>query len=73
MRIEEAILSTESCHRYILLIAEALGVIIISSTWRFVSFRETHLVERIGLLTLIMMGQGVSGIASSAASLLQNS
>lgn len=39
---------------YGIAVAEAAGVITISSIWRVVSFKRTHLVERVGLLTLIM-------------------
>lgn len=39
---------------YGIAVAEAAAVITISSIWRVVSFKRTHLVERVGLLTLIM-------------------
>lgn len=41
---------------YVLVCVEALVVIIIACIWRVVSFKHTHLVERVGLLTLIIMG-----------------
>ena len=43
---------------YVVVCVEALAVIAISCFWRVVSFKHTHLVERIGLLTLIIMGEG---------------
>jgi low temperature requirement protein LtrA len=52
---------------------EALAIIAISCVWRVVSFRHTHLVERIGLLTLIIMGEGIIGLATSVSTILQNS
>jgi low temperature requirement protein LtrA len=52
---------------------EALAMIAISCVWRVVSFRQTHLVERIGLLTLIIMGEGIIGLATSVSTILQNS
>jgi low temperature requirement protein LtrA len=52
---------------------EALGIIAISCVWRVVSFRHTHLVERIGLLTLIIMGEGIIGLGTSVSTILQNS
>lgn len=39
---------------YGIAVAEAAAVITISSIWRVVSFKRTHLVERVGLLSLIM-------------------
>jgi low temperature requirement protein LtrA len=54
-------------------VAEALAIIAISCVWRVVSFRHTHLVERIGLLTLIIMGEGIIGLATSVSTILQNS
>jgi low temperature requirement protein LtrA len=54
-------------------IVEALAIIAISCVWRVVSFRHTHLVERIGLLTLIIMGEGIIGLATSVSTILQNS
>ena len=56
-----------------MVIVEALAIIAISCVWRVVSFRHTHLVERIGLLTLIIMGEGIIGLATSVSTILQNS
>ena len=44
---------------YILVIVEACLVLAISSKVRFLSFRGTVLVERLGLLTLIILGEGI--------------
>lgn len=30
-----------------------------SMKWKVVSFKQTHLVERMGLLTLIVIGEGI--------------
>lgn len=38
---------------------EVVAVLGTSSTWRIVSFKKTHLVERMGLLTLIIFGEGI--------------
>lgn len=38
---------------------EVVAVITTSSVWRNVSFKKTHLVERMGLLTLIILGEGI--------------
>lgn len=57
---------------YIVAIVEAASVITISCTWRVVSFKRTHLVERIGLLTLIMMGEGIISLTNSLSQLYWN-
>jgi hypothetical protein len=60
-------------YRYALACVEALAVIAFSCYWRVVSFRHTHLVERIGLLTLIIMGEGIIGMTKSVSTILQSS
>jgi low temperature requirement protein LtrA len=34
----------------------------ISSFWRMLSFKESHLNERLALLTIIIIGEGVIGV-----------
>lgn len=48
---------------YIIAIAETAVVTTVSCVWRVVSFKGTHLVERMSLLTLIILGEGVMGLA----------
>lgn len=55
---------------YIIIAVEALAVIIISSIWRVLSFRHTHLVERVGILTLIVIGEGILGMSKAVAYVL---
>ncbi|KAI4234389.1 MAG: hypothetical protein LQ349_003827 [Xanthoria aureola] len=50
---------------YIVLIMEALVVFISSSQWRSVSFQHTNLSERCGLLTLIILGEGIIVLTKS--------
>ncbi len=57
---------------YVVSCVEATAIITVSCTWRFVSFRHTHLVERIGLLSLIIMGEGILGITKSLSKIFQN-
>jgi low temperature requirement protein LtrA len=47
---------------WILLPIEAIAVITISSFWRMLSFKESHLNERLSLLTIIIIGEGVIGV-----------
>lgn len=44
---------------YAIAILEALVVFLSSSQWRVVSFKRTNLNERCGLLTLIILGEGI--------------
>lgn len=50
---------------YAIALVEALAVFISSSRWRSVSFKRTHLNERVGLLTLIILGEGIIVLAKS--------
>lgn len=38
---------------------EVISIITTSSIWGCVSFKRTHLIERMGLLTLIILGEGI--------------
>lgn len=55
---------------YVMIAVEACAVIIVSCIWRFVSFKHTHLVERIGLLSLIVIGEGIIGMSKSVSKIL---
>ncbi|KAF1850773.1 uncharacterized protein K460DRAFT_263912, partial [Cucurbitaria berberidis CBS 394.84] len=48
-------------------IVEGLCIFLIAMIWRIVSFKYTHLVERLQLLTLIIIGEGVIGLIKSVA------
>jgi low temperature requirement protein LtrA len=48
-------------------IAEGLLIFLIAIIWRVVSFKYTHLVERLQLLTLIIIGEGIIGMVKSVA------
>ena len=50
---------------YGLAVLEALIVTGISMKWRNVSYEGTHIVERMSLLTLIILGEGVISIAKA--------
>lgn len=50
---------------YIVAIVETLICTTISSVWRIISFKGTHLVQRMSLLTLIILGEGVMGLAET--------
>lgn len=56
---------------YIIIGVETLSVVTIASIWRILSFKHTHLVERVGLLTLIVLGEGIIGIVKSTSYAIQ--
>lgn len=57
----------------IVMILEGLSTIVISSFWRMLSFKATHLVERMGLLTLIVIGEGAIGVTKTVSKLMGKS
>lgn len=42
-------------------------IFLIAMIWRIISFKYTHLVERLHLLTLIIIGEGIIGMVKSVA------
>ena len=50
---------------YIVVAVEALAISMISGQVNFLSFRATVIVERLGLLTLIVLGEGIIGMCES--------
>ncbi|KAJ4387474.1 hypothetical protein N0V93_008066 [Gnomoniopsis smithogilvyi] len=57
----------------IVMVLEGLSTIVISSFWRMLSFKATHLVERMGLLTLIVIGEGAIGVTKTVSKLMAKS
>lgn len=55
---------------YIVMLIEAAAVITISSVWRMLSFKKTHLMERMSLLTLIVIGEGAIGVTKTVSRLM---
>ncbi|KAI4176097.1 MAG: hypothetical protein LQ346_007956 [Caloplaca aetnensis] len=53
---------------YVIAVLEALTVFVSSSWWRSVSFKRSNLNERVGLLTLIILGEGVIVLTKSMSS-----
>jgi low temperature requirement protein LtrA len=48
-----------------MLIMRALVTIAISSVWRVISFKGTHIEQRMSLLTLIVLGEGIMVICKA--------
>ncbi|KAK6536608.1 hypothetical protein TWF281_000835 [Arthrobotrys megalospora] len=52
---------------YVVLSLEAILVLSISLKWKIVGFKGTHLIQRMGLLTLIVMGEGIIGLCRATS------
>ena len=46
-------------------------MLVISSSWKIVNFKKTHLIQRMGLLTLIVMGEGIIGLSRTVNQVIQ--
>jgi len=53
--------------RVVISITEGLCIFLIAMIWRIISFKYTHLVERLQLLTLIIIGEGIIGMVKSVS------
>lgn len=51
-------------------LAEAAMVLFISCYWKAMSFYKTNLAERMGALTLIVMGEGIIGLTDSISKIM---
>ncbi|KAF2762113.1 hypothetical protein EJ05DRAFT_496983 [Pseudovirgaria hyperparasitica] len=56
---------------YATMVIEIICVLGVSAKWRDISFKHTHLVERMGLLTLIVIGEGILGIGKTISIILR--
>lgn len=55
---------------WIVMLLESIGAIVISSIWRMLSFKKTHIVERMALLTLIVIGEGAIGVTKTISRMM---
>ena len=55
---------------WVVMFLEGIFIIGISSIWRILSFKKTHLVERMGLLTLIVIGEGAIGVTKTISRMM---
>ena len=55
---------------YIILAIEFALIIGLSTIWRQLSFKKTHLMERMGLLTLMVIGEGAIGVTKTIAKVM---
>jgi low temperature requirement protein LtrA len=49
---------------------ELATIIGLSSIWRQLSFKHTHQMERMGLLTLMVIGEGAIGITKAISKMM---
>ncbi|KAF2274201.1 uncharacterized protein EI97DRAFT_422655 [Westerdykella ornata] len=57
---------------YIIGIVETLITVSVSCIWRVISFKGTHMVQRMSLLTLIILGEGIIVICKSLSKIVKN-
>ncbi|KAH7399030.1 bacterial low temperature requirement A protein-domain-containing protein [Phaeosphaeria sp. MPI-PUGE-AT-0046c] len=55
---------------YVVVTLEAIAAITISCCWRMLSFKKTHLMERMSLLTIIVIGEGAIGVTKTVSRLM---
>jgi low temperature requirement protein LtrA len=55
---------------YVVATVEAIAVVTISCFWRMLSFKKTHLMERMSLLTIIVIGEGAIGVTKTVSRLM---
>lgn len=55
---------------YVVMVLEAIAVIAISCFWRMLSFKKTHLMERMSLLTIIVIGEGAIGVTKTVSRIM---
>ncbi|KAF2234411.1 hypothetical protein EV356DRAFT_532972 [Viridothelium virens] len=57
---------------YVIAGVETIFTTVVSSVWRLVSFKGTHMLQRMSLLTLIILGEGVIGLTGSITNIVRN-
>jgi low temperature requirement protein LtrA len=57
---------------YVIALTETLTTIAVSCTFRVISFKGTHMVQRMSLLTLIILGEGIIVICKSISKIVKN-
>ncbi|TQW00849.1 Low temperature requirement A [Cordyceps javanica] len=56
---------------YILTAAEAVVSIVISNFWKTLSFTRTHLMKRLSLITVMILGESIQTVAQNIATIVQ--
>jgi low temperature requirement protein LtrA len=57
---------------YVIALSETVLTVTVSCYWRIISFKGTHMVQRMSLLTLIILGEGIIVICKSISKIVKN-
>ncbi|KAF2491319.1 hypothetical protein BU16DRAFT_425787, partial [Lophium mytilinum] len=57
---------------YVIAVGETLLTTAVSCYWRVISFKGTHLIQRMSLLTLIILGEGIIVICKAISYIVKN-
>ncbi|KAJ4347952.1 uncharacterized protein N0V89_009324 [Didymosphaeria variabile] len=57
---------------YIIALSETLTTVAVSCYFRVISFKGTHMVQRMSLLTLIILGEGIIVVCKSISKIVKN-
>jgi low temperature requirement protein LtrA len=57
---------------YVIALSETVLTVTVSCVWRIISFKGTHMVQRMSLLTLIILGEGIIVICKSISKIVKN-
>jgi low temperature requirement protein LtrA len=57
---------------YVIAICETMFTVTVSCYWRIISFKGTHMVQRMSLLTLIILGEGIIVVCKSISKIVKN-
>jgi low temperature requirement protein LtrA len=57
---------------YVIALSETILTVVVSCVWRIISFKGTHMVQRMSLLTLIILGEGIIVICKSISKIVKN-
>lgn len=57
---------------YVIALCETLTTVAVSCVFRVISFKGTHMVQRMSLLTLIVLGEGIIVVCKSISKIVKN-
>lgn len=57
---------------YVVSVLEVLATVGLSLRWKVLSFKGTHLINRMAMLTFIMIGEGVIVVATGVGKIVVN-
>lgn len=56
---------------YIFTAGEALLSLVLSNFWKTLSFTRTHLMKRLSLITVMILGEGIQTVAQNIATIVK--